>query len=137
MHAAQGTRRAASRRGEAAGLGSATAMGMRRFVKQTIEMWRDGFDSRRVLMAQVRVTQDQTLVAITTMRHQRNTFSECYPTCACGHAPHGWQCHHCEHQSLCVRRLVSVRSSGRSVMDTMQRRRQRLTARGKRSYRQH
>ena len=53
--AAQGARRAETRRGEAAGPGSATAMGMRRFVKQTIEMWRGGFDSRRVLMAQVRV----------------------------------------------------------------------------------
>ena len=54
-YAAQGARRAEDRRNEAAGPGSATAMGMRRFVKRTIDMWRGGFDSRRVLMAQVRL----------------------------------------------------------------------------------
>ena len=53
---AQGARRAEHRNGEADGPGSSTAMGMRRFVKRTIELWRGGFDSRRVLMAQVRVT---------------------------------------------------------------------------------
>ncbi len=50
---AQGARRDEHRSGEAGGPGSSTAMGMRRFVKRTIEMWRGGFDSRRVLMAQV------------------------------------------------------------------------------------
>ena len=34
--------------------GSATEMGMRRFVKQAVEMWLGGLDSQRLLMTQVR-----------------------------------------------------------------------------------
>ena len=49
----QGERRAARRAD--ADQGSAMAMGMRRFVKQMMELWRGGFDSQRVLMTQVGV----------------------------------------------------------------------------------
>jgi len=52
---------------ESPGPGSSTAMGMRRFVKRTIEMWRGGFDSRRVLMTQVRGTL--LCIRLTTHAH--------------------------------------------------------------------
>lgn len=53
--AVQGARRAAGRGAGSGGgeAGGAMAMGMQRFVKQIMELWRGGFDSQRVLMTQV------------------------------------------------------------------------------------
>ena len=51
---AQGAQRAGGVAPPEGGLaGGAMALGMRRFVKQIMELWRGGFDSQRVLMTQV------------------------------------------------------------------------------------